>query len=168
MIMMVMRVANVMAMMIAHWGGAMRGRNCSTSYYFYHLHQCVHQTSVRVSPLKTSHIEIIIIIIITNIIFSKVLMAKFDDHFSSSLPSYQWPSGALDHTLSPTHRRTYLHHISLLLGWVTDYSLEKNTPEEVNSCCWDLTDVADEDSYSTTPDIYHLWGTTALFRPVKR
>ena len=104
----------------------MRGRNCSTSYYFYHLHQCVHQTSVRVSPPKTSHIEIIIIIIITNIILSKVLMAEFDDHFSSSLPSYQWPSGALDHTLSPTQRRTYLHYISLLLGWVTDGPLKKH------------------------------------------
>ena len=104
----------------------MRGRNCSTSYYsyyFYHLHQCVHQTSVTVSPPKISHIEIIII---SKIIFSKVLMAEFDDHFSSSLPSYQSPSGALDHTLSPTQRRTYLHHISLLLGWVTDYSLKKH------------------------------------------
>ena len=100
----------------------MRGRNCSTSYYFYHLHQCVHQTSVRVSPPKTSHIEIVI----TNIILIKVLMAEFDDHFSSSLPSYQWPSGALDHTLSPTHRRTFLHHISLLLGWVTDDPLKKH------------------------------------------
>ena len=61
MIMMVMRVVNMMTMMIVHWGGAMRGRNCSTSYYFYHLHQCVHQTSVGVSPPKISHIEIIII-----------------------------------------------------------------------------------------------------------
>ena len=74
-------------------------------------------------------------------------MAEFDDHFSSSLPSYQSPSGALDHTLSPTHRRTYLHYISLLLGWATDYSLEKNALEKVNSCCRDLTDVADEVSY---------------------
>ena len=99
-----------------------------------------------------------IYIIITKIIFSKVLMAEFDDHFSSSLPPYQSPSGALDHTLSPTHRRTYLHHISLLLGCVTEYSLEKSTSEEVNSCV----------GYSTIPDKYHFWGTTALCKPVKR
>ena len=163
MIMMVMMVLNMMAMMIAHWREAMRGRNCSTSYYsyyFYHLHQCVHQTSVTVSPPKISHIEIIII---TKIIFSKVLMAEFlllFCHISGQV-------GVRSHIVPNSEKNISAPYFSP--AWMGNWLLSrKNTPEEVHSCYWDLTDVADEDSYSTIPDIYHFWGTTALFRPVKR